>query len=283
MICNATTRWMLFLAVMLLITQTCSASAWVKINPLEGSVGASLRVTGGGFTPNSNLGIFFGEKIVTIAKTDLNGGFSARFDVPEISCGLQKVMVVDEVKNNAYTSFNVTPKITKLSSKEGRPGSTITITGKGFSADSNVEIVLSNLFDVSGMTFKEVLAKKIVKTNEKGTFETNFEIPDVPPGYYLIYAKDPVCGLETEYTKFEILEPKITPTPAFTPTSTPTPKETVIREEEVKPSENLGVAQQTPTKTPMLKVQKSTPGFEIVIAIGGITIAFLISRRQGKI
>lgn len=277
MICNISAKWILFLSILLLSVQTSGASAWVKINPWEGNVGTSFRITGGGFTPDSNIGIFFGDKVIAIAKTDLKGSFSLNVEVPEISCGFHKVMAVDEVKNNAYMIFNVTPKITKFSSKEGRAGSTVTITGKGFSADSEVELILANFFDVSGLTFKEVLASKIAKTNEKGTFEVKFEIPDVAPGYYLIYAYDPKCGVETEYTKFEVLEPKLTPT------ATPTPKITVVQNEMASSGEVAEfvptTASKTPTiiKTPTLK--KQTPGFELVIAFGGIAIALLVSRK----
>lgn len=277
MICNISTKWILFLAILLLSAQTSGASAWVKINPWEGNVGNSFKVTGGGFIPNSNIGIFFEDKVVALSKTDLKGSFSLNVEVPEISCGLHKVMAVDEVKNNAYMIFNVTPKITKFSSKEGRAGSTVTITGKGFSADSEVEVILANFFDVSGVTFKEVLANKIAKTNEKGTFEVKFEIPDVSPGYYLIYAYDPNCGVETEYTKFEVLEPKPTPT------ATPTPKITIVQNEMAKSDEIREYVPQTTPKTPTIikttVAKKQTPGFELVIAIGGIAIALLVSRK----
>ncbi|MEM0215674.1 MAG: hypothetical protein QW384_06800, partial [Archaeoglobaceae archaeon] len=107
--------------------------------------------------------------------------------------------------------------------------------------------------------------------------EIKFEIPEVHPGYYLIYAYDPDCGIETGYTNFEVLEPKSTPTPTPTPK---TPKTTPVQNELAQPSEAGETAPQTTPKTPTTKTTKSTPGFEALIAIGGIATAILVSIRR---
>jgi len=275
MSCATLARWISVSALLIfLCIQTGHASGWIRISPIEGSVGDSVRISGGGFGPDSNVGIFFEEKIVAIAKTDLNGVFSVRLDVPEISCGIKTVKVVDEVRRNAYTTFNLTPKITRLSSREAPAGSSITVTGKGFSANSDVEVILANFFDVSGIVLKEVLAKKIARTNEKGTFETNFEIPYIASGYYIIYANDPVCGLESNYIYFNVLEAKSKSTP--TPAATSTPNVTSSQEKEVA---NMTKPTESPPKKTVetsTKVQRSTPGFEFLLAVGGIALAYLI-------
>lgn len=274
MTCGILAKRVLVIATLILCVQISNAG-WVRISPLEGNVGDSIKVTGGYFTPDSNIGIYFDDKIIGITKSDLKGSFSVRVEVPEAPCGDHKVMVVDEVKNNAYTEFNLTPKLTKFSSKEGEPGTLITIAGKGFSANSEVELMLVNLFEIPGMVYKEILVKKTAKTNEKGTFEVKFEVPKISPGYYFIYAKDPICGVETDYTKFEVLEPKATPTPTPPPTTpferelTPTPTPSIVKE----------VVKQiiTSEKTPVSK--RSIPGFELALALAGVATALLISRR----
>ncbi|MEM4944759.1 MAG: hypothetical protein QXU31_00420 [Archaeoglobaceae archaeon] len=277
--CNMYAKLILLLLTLFLSVEISGASGWLKISPIDGNVGTSCKVTGGGFTPDSNIGIFFGDKIVAIAKSNLRGEISVNVEIPEVPCGLHKIMVVDEVKRNAYTFFNVTPKITKVSSKQANAGSTITITGKGFSENSEVELRLSNLFDVKGIILEEVLAKKIVRTNEKGTFEEKFEIPVVSPGYYLLYAYDPKCGVETDYTKFEILEPKKTPVPTTTPIITPVQKE-ISNSEEKSMTTPQTISSTTPIKTPISKSSKSIPGFEVLIGLGSIIITFLVLRTR---
>lgn len=280
MTCTVCAKWIPLLLILFLSVQVSGASGWIKLNPTEGSVGTSCRVTGGGFTPDANLGIFFGDKIVAIAKTNLRGDFSVNLEIPEAPCGHHKIMAVDEVKRNAYAVFNVTPKITKLSTKSAQAGSSITITGKGFSANSEVELRLANLFDVTEITLEEILAKKIVKTNEKGTFEDKFEIPVVSSGYYLIYAYDPKCGVETDYSKIEILEPKKTPVPTTTPIVTPVHKEISNSEEKSTITPQTTPPPQTPPKTPISKPSRSIPGFEVLICLGGMAIALLVLRGR---
>ncbi|MCX8172354.1 MAG: hypothetical protein N3D09_01915 [Archaeoglobaceae archaeon] len=262
-------RLLIFLTIAILI-QTSSATGWIKVNPFEGTVGSEFLIMGGDFTPNSLVGIFFGERTIDIIKTDINGSFLKKLKVPEIHCGKHGLLVIDETKKNAKILFNVTPAITKLSKVRGAPNTSITITGKGFSANSDVEVRFVNLFEYQGISKEEIIREKIVKTNEKGTFEIKFEIPTVAPGYYLIYAHDPECGLKTEYRKFEVLEPKTTPTPKPQQTQKTKPAESDTQKgEKVEP-------QKTPKA---LKASKSTPGFELLIALGGIAIAFLVARR----
>ncbi|MCS7144531.1 MAG: IPT/TIG domain-containing protein [Archaeoglobaceae archaeon] len=269
------TKKIVVLLVLISAIQVSSSAGWIIINPSEGEVGTEFWVRGGSFVPNSKVAIIFENINIGITTADLRGNILLKLEVPEISCGYHRVMAVDEVKNNAYTFFNVTPKITRLSSTEGRPGSVITITGKGFSANSEVKVRFVNLFEITGFLQEEIIKEETVRTNEKGTFEIKFKIPDVIWGYYLIYAYDSKCGVGTKYTKFEVLEAKTTPTPKPTVVKTPTTGKNELAEES---ESGLVTPPKTPKSTPA-KTQKSTPGFELLLALAGISTALLVLRK----
>ncbi|MDI9611298.1 MAG: hypothetical protein QFX36_08220 [Archaeoglobales archaeon] len=236
----------------------------IRIDPVEGPVGTSVSVRGTNFLLGSEVRIFWEDKVMSSAKTDSRGSFSASIKVPEVPCGYYKITAMDEVKNNAYSTFRVTPKLTKLSTSKGVPGSVVNITGNGFSANSQVEVRLIDLFNET-----QNLAIKSIQANEKGVIQVEFEIPNVPAGEYKIYALDSKTGLKTEYTKFTVELPKTTPPPT---TSPPTKNQT---------EQTNKTPVTTPQKTtPPPYTPKRTPGFDVMIALGGIATALLISRRS---
>lgn len=236
----------------------------IRIDPVEGPVGTSVSVRGAYFLLNSEVKVFFEDKVRGSGKTDSKGNFSISITVPEVPCGYYKIMAMDEVRNNAYTTFRVTPKLTKLSTSVGVPGSTVNITGNGFSANWQVEVRFIDLFNET-----QNLVVKRTQANENGVIQVELEIPNVPPGEYKIYAVDSKTGLKTEYSKFTVELPKTTPTPTTTPLE--------------KTQTNQTVKTPTPTTpqktTPPPSTPKRTPGFEALIAFGSIATAVLISRR----
>ncbi len=255
---------LLLLALSLVSAQIPSPS--ILINPVEGPVGSSVSVRGTNFLMNSEVRVFWEDKHMGSGKTDSKGSFSVSIKVPEVPCGYYKIMAIDEVKNNAYTTFRVIPKSLKLSATQSIPGSSISISGSGFSANSEVEVRLVDPFsEMRNLAVKRVLA------NESGVINVHFEIPDVPPGEYKIYALDAKTGLKTDQYKFTVQIPKTTPPPA---TTTPEQNQQNQTDKE-KPKT-------TPTtpNTPVTYTPRKTPGFEIAIAIVAIAAALSILRRR---
>lgn len=236
----------------------------ILINPVSGPVGTSISVKGTNFLLNSEVRVFWENTLAGSGKTDSKGSFSVSIKVPEVPCGYYKITAVDEVKNNAYTTFRVTPKITKISSSQGAPGSFVNITGNGFSANSQVEVRFVDLFNET-----QNLAVKKVEADEKGLIQVELQIPNVSPGEYKIYALDAKTGLKTDYSKFTVVLPKTTPTPTTTPTV-----------DKNQTNQTSTTPPTTPKKTPTAYTPRATPGFEALIAIGGVATALLILRSK---
>ena len=269
--CVKILKLLLVAGIAVFVIQSISAvipSPSIQINPVSGSVGTSVGVRGTGFSINSEVRIYWEDKLVSTSKTDSDGRFSASVGVPEVPCGYYRITAVDEVKYNAYSTFRVTPKITKISTTQGSPGTVVSISGNGFSANSDVDIRFVDPFN-----WTWIISQKRVRSNDAGVIQANFEIPQTSEGEYRIYALDSKTGLETEYFKFTVTVPK----------TTPAPTKTVSNEQSNKTNQSAGSATTTPKvtpKTPVTFSPKSTPGFEFLLAVGGIAAAFLISRRR---
>ncbi|MEM1578095.1 MAG: hypothetical protein QXN34_02025 [Archaeoglobaceae archaeon] len=237
----------------------------ISIDPVSGSVGTSIRVSGAGFAFNSEVKVYWEEKIVATAKTNEEGSFSTSFTAPEAPCGYYKITAIDEKKYNAYTSFRIMPKITKLSVTKAPPGSSVNISGNGFTKESEVVVYFIDPFNES-----IVIAQEKVLANSNGVIQLQFGVPDVLPGDYRIYAIDSRTGLKTEFQKFRVEELKTTPTP------TSSKEESKEETKDKKPTPTSPVK----TITPAPYAPKSTPGFEVISAILGIAMLLLLGRRH---
>ncbi|MCS7130080.1 MAG: PGF-CTERM sorting domain-containing protein [Archaeoglobaceae archaeon] len=241
-------------------------SPTIRIDPVEGPVGTSVSVRGSNFLLNSEVRVIWEDQVLGTGKADSGGNFWISVRVPEVPGGYYKIIAIDEVKNNAYSTFRVTPKITKFSISRGAPGSMVSISGNGFSANFQVEVRLVDPFSET-----QNLGVKRIQANENGVIQVEFEIPNVPPGDYRIYALDSKTGLKTEFFKFTVEPPKTTPVQ-----TTPTPVQNQTTQTD-KTTETTPV--KTTPKTPVTYTPRKTPGFEVLVALGGIATALLISRR----
>ncbi|MEM4508485.1 MAG: IPT/TIG domain-containing protein [Archaeoglobaceae archaeon] len=263
-------RWFLIAGITLFICFPIGAiiqSPWIEIKPVSGTVGSSVSIKGEGFSMDSEIRIYWEDKLLATSKTSSKGSFSASISVPQVPCGYYKITAVDEVKYNAYATFRVTPKITKISTTKGVPGTIVTISGNGFSANSDVDIRFVDPFNETW-----ILSQMRIQSNNSGVIQVNFEIPQVSAGDYRILAIDLKTGLKTDYTKFTVEAPKTT--------ATPTPATTQPQDQNKTNQTKPTTTPKTTPKTPVTYSPKSTPGFEALIAIGGIATAILVSRRH---
>lgn len=260
------------LCLLLIFSLTITAVAQlpspsILISPVEGAVGTSISVRGSNFLLNSEIRVYWEDKLVASGKADSKGSFSVSVKVPEVPCGYYSITAIDEVRNNAYTSFRVIPKITKLSPSKGAPDSLVNVTGNGFSANSQVEVRFIDPFNETW-----IIAVSKVEANEKGVIQAQLKIPRVNAGEYKIYALDARTGLKTEELKFTVEEPKpTTPKPTTTPVQSETGN-TNKTNQTTKPT--------TQQKTPVTYTPKSTPGFELLIAIGGVATTLFVLRKH---
>ncbi|NHW22962.1 MAG: hypothetical protein HA489_01715 [Archaeoglobales archaeon] len=266
-------KLLLVASIAVFVIQSVSAvipSPSIEIDPVNGNVGSSVSIKGKDFSIESEVRIFWEgkDKIMASTKTDSKGSFSASITVPQVPCGYYRIKAIDEVGFNAYSTFRVTPKITKISATKGSPGTVITISGNGFSADSDVEIRFLDPFNETW-----IISQKLIRSNDTGVIQANFEIPQTSEGEYRIYAVDSKTGLKTEYFKFTVTAPKTTPVP----TTTTSNEQSNKTNQTTKPTTT---ASRVTPKTPVTFSPKSTPGFEFLLGVGGIAAAFLMSRRR---
>lgn len=265
MLSSYKSKGLIVFLIVLLTLQTVEALT-VRSSGDSITVGSSLRVFGSGFSPDSSVWIYINEKVVEIVKASKTGNLSATVRVPDVPCGYNAVWAVDDVGNKDGASFYVTPRI-EVTPKRVQAGSNVTITGRGFSSNA---VVLLELLEKPRSYGLEGILRKSVKTDEKGYFEVNLEIPATLSGYYLIDVSDLRCR-ETVSTKLEVYQP-IPKTPKPTPTPKLTPEPSQLEKEET-----IGI---TPQLTPKIAPKtKSTPGFELLVALGSIVLVLLIRRR----
>jgi hypothetical protein len=120
---------------------TFTVTQSITLAPTSGSVGSSVTVTGSGFAGSKTVTIKFGSTTMTTVPstvtTDAYGSFSASFTVPAATAGGKTVTATDAGSNSASATFTVTPAIT-LSPTSGNVGTTVTVSGTGFTASSAI-------------------------------------------------------------------------------------------------------------------------------------------------
>ena len=170
----------------------------ITLSPSSGGVGDTVTVDGTGFAASSSVTIYFDSTSVKTVTTDANGIFDdATFTVPESLVGTHTVKGKD-TEDSPTVNFTTTQKVT-VTPTSGAVGDTVTITGSGFAASSNVTIY----FDTASVG--------TATTNATGGFTNNtFIIPSTSRGSHTIKAQDASSNYAT--ATFTVAQ-KITITP----------------------------------------------------------------------
>jgi hypothetical protein len=162
---------------------TFRVTAEISVDKSSGIVGESITVTGSEFAAyESGIQIlFYGEAIVTDIKADSQGDWEASFEVPEMPTGNYTVTAEGEWTKKEDViglSFEIEPGIV-LSLNEGHVGITLNVTGRGFAANEDVNIMYDNS------------QKAIAETNDKGSFfDVSFSAPESQYGAHQVTAED---------------------------------------------------------------------------------------------
>ncbi|MDV2989674.1 MAG: hypothetical protein P3T54_05970 [Dehalogenimonas sp.] len=172
-----------------------------NITPIEGKVGDTITVTGGGFTAGGSVQLYFDtvseanllKTITANASTSTNpGAISTTIVIPAAARGNHNIIArdVSSTTNTPGKVYTVTPKII-LTPVSGAVGSAVTVTGSGFSANTSVS------FEWDGSAISGVAA---VTTNATGGFTKTFNIPNATSGEHTITARDATGPAEAVYT-----------------------------------------------------------------------------------
>jgi hypothetical protein len=157
-------------------TPATESGTSIFISPNTGPVGTSVTVSGYGFTPSSTLTITYNGSTVATSTATVYGAIPAGvvFTVPASPPGSYIVSVTDANSTFASANFTLTTSITITSSNSGLVGSTVTVSGSGFAANSNLTATFSGVpVTLSGTT----------STYSNGTFAgSTFTVPASPNG-----------------------------------------------------------------------------------------------------
>jgi hypothetical protein len=159
---------------------TFRVTAETSLDKSSGSVGESITMTGSRFAANERgiQVLFDGEVVATDIKANSKGEWEASFQVPEMPEGEHSITAQGEQTKNediVALSFEIEPDIV-LSPTEGHVGTDLTVTGCGFAADEDVDI----MYEGSVITTAE--------TNDKGNFQASFSVPASQHGERVVAA-----------------------------------------------------------------------------------------------
>jgi len=185
----------------------------VVVSSDTGAPEDTLEVEGTGFSKDADVDIYFdedgdwpkidpGERVAT-AKTDKFGSFAPEeFDVSDVDEGDYDIWAIDEEGYSAKDVFTVTAVIPKpvitLDPTKGRPGDEITIEGKHFTEEEDIEVTVTFNDEEVGTYY----------TEEDGSFEGTFLVPEVAAGDYTVTAKDE-ADLSAEADFEVVTRPKV--------------------------------------------------------------------------
>ena len=161
----------------------------IALSPDFGIIGDTIAVTGTGFAEKSKITLWGLNGITTVpatVTTDILGSFSCIFEIPEVEDGTYIITARDEDDNSAIASLLVGKYIT-LTPEKGVVGTTVTVAGRGFTADGTVDIRW-----YIGESYITLVDDAPIDQN--GDFSTAFKVPLVPdplvPTLYLVLAVD---------------------------------------------------------------------------------------------
>jgi hypothetical protein len=179
---------------------TFEVTAEISMDKSSGSVGERVTMTGSRFMADEK-GIqilFAGEAVVTGIKANAQGYWEASFEVPEMPAGMYSVAAEGEwtkKEDIIALSFEIKPDIL-LPPDEGYVGMNLTVTGHGFAANEDADI----MYDGSQVATAE--------TNDNGSFEASFVVPE-SHGEYQVIAEDAAGNNATAILAMESTPPSV--------------------------------------------------------------------------
>jgi len=147
-----------------------SGGAKITLSSSTGQPGATIQVSGTGFTPGQLVSLYLGSAsgtLLTSATTDTSGNLpSTNITVPDQPGGANTITAV-QGKLIAQAAFSIEPLIS-LSKTALSPGEVITLTAKGFAANSVVQLYFDTISGQSDMYFD---------SNSNGDYTSRFTLP----------------------------------------------------------------------------------------------------------
>jgi len=153
----------------------------ITLDPNEDVVGTEVEITGEYFSDKEDITVEYDIDDIDIESgdnsSDSDGEFTCSILIPESTAGSHTITVTGDEGSEAEATFTVEPEIT-VDPTSGVPADVISVTGTGFGDETDIDIILETYVVGSG------------ETNEYGSFDASFEVPDIDEGSYDIRVED---------------------------------------------------------------------------------------------
>jgi hypothetical protein len=171
----------------------------VTINPTSGQVGSTVVVTGSGYGSGEQVEIYwdstYGRSPLTSVTANASGAFSTSITVPDDALGRHLIVgkgVASGLKPSR--SFTILPRTSvALNPYSGVAGSTVTVTGQGFSPNEQVNV----FWDSTGTSGTKL---STVTADSTGAFSTNVTVPAGSEGGHYIVGLGATSGAKASRT-----------------------------------------------------------------------------------
>lgn len=149
----------------------------ITVSPSSGAIGDELRVTGAGFSGDSDVTVYLGNIMVAEGSANKYGSFEASFSVLTLQSGAYDIEAEDDDDNKAKVAFTVAAGAS-LNPAAGYVGAPVTVSGVGFKAGALVTITYDD----------EEVATAIAGSNS--SFSVNFIVPPSNGGNHNVTITD---------------------------------------------------------------------------------------------
>jgi hypothetical protein len=161
----------------------------IKASPSSGSPGAKVTVKGTGFPANKDVKLSFDGTDTKLAiSANGIGSFGTNFTIPDTIAGKHefRATVENMTLGDIIASLQVSPKIS-LSPAHPEIGAEVTVSGRGFAANSQVSI-----------KYDDISISDSPATDINGNFSHSFNVPESSKDNHVISATDK-AGNATTY------------------------------------------------------------------------------------
>jgi hypothetical protein len=164
----------------------------ITLDPTSGVVGTEVEITGQYFSDEEDITVEYDDDEIDIEEGDTSsdddGEFTCSILVPASTADDHTITVTGDEGSEASDTFTVEPEIT-VDPTSGVPADTISVSGTGFGAEHTIDILFETYVVDTG------------ETNEDGSFDASFEVPDVDEGSYNLKVDDKHGhSVETDFT-----------------------------------------------------------------------------------
>jgi len=161
------------------------------VTPTSGFVGDQVAVSGTGFGGNRSVTLYLDNVSIGTGTTDAIGNLSVAFTIPARASGSHSVKAQDSVGNSATATLTVEHKMA-ITPTTGITGTTVSVTGSGFGANSQITIKFNNsLVSTSPI---------VIMADANGGFSGSFALPASPAGTYTVEVSDGTSSSSANFT-----------------------------------------------------------------------------------